>query len=249
MLNIVVPMAGHGSRFSKAGFALPKPLIPIHEIPMIQLVISNLTPSVSHRFIFICQQAHLCDHGLQHKLEKWAPGCSVLSVDAVTEGAACTVLLAKSLIDDDTPLMIANCDQYVEVEIDKYLKNSAAHDGYIMTMRSSSPKWSYVGFEEGRVSRVVEKQVISDEATVGIYNFAKGRDFVRCSEKMIRKELRVNGEFYVAPVYNELIAEGSSVGVFSIGSVEDRMHGLGIPEDLADFVSLQLSKQVTGALK
>lgn len=250
MLNIVVPMAGHGSRFSKAGYALPKPLIPVHGVPMIRLVIANLTPKLPHRFIFICQEGHLESFPLEEQLREWAPGCEIRCVRSVTEGAACTVLLARDLIDNDMPLMIANCDQYVEVDINRYIASSEGFDGYIMTMVAADPKWSFVGFNsEGGVCRVVEKEVISNEATVGIYNFARGRDFVMAADEMIANDLRVNGEFYVAPTYNQMITRDLEIGTFSIGSVEQGMHGLGIPSDLDAFLALEISHAATVSLK
>jgi NDP-sugar pyrophosphorylase family protein len=108
-------MAGHGSRFAKAGYSDPKPLIPIHGVPMIRLVIENLRPSIPHRFVFLCQAAHIEQFALDERLHAWAPGAEIRSVESVTEGAACTVLLARDLIDTDEPLMIANCDQYIDL--------------------------------------------------------------------------------------------------------------------------------------
>lgn len=250
MLNIVVPMAGHGSRFSKAGYKLPKPLLPIHEVPMIRVVIENLRPSVEHRFIFICQAAHVHDYGLGERLREWAPGCEVLTVDTVTEGAACTVLLARDFIDNDDPMMIANCDQYVDVKMDAYLAAMDGIDGLIMTMTADDPKWSFVSFgENGFIDNVVEKQVISDQATVGIYNFRRGGDFVAHADRMIERDFRVNGEFYVAPVYNFMIEEGAKIGAYSIGTVDAGMYGLGIPEDLTRFCDLPLSVEVAQSIK
>lgn len=247
MINIVIPMAGAGSRFAKAGFTDPKPLIPVKGIPMIKVVINNLRPSRPHRFIFICQKSHVKQYNLQTKLAEWAPGCSIVEIDGLTEGAACTVLAAKDLINSDAPLMIANSDQYVDCDIDQYLATMDAKnlDGLIMTMKADDPKWSFVGFDtEGHVTRVVEKEVISDEATVGIYNFAHGRKFVEAAEKMIRNNLRVNGEFYVAPAYNSMIEDGAKLGVYNIGSEANGMYGLGIPSDLQIFIENPISKKI-----
>ena len=244
MLEIVVPMAGRGSRFATVGYSQPKPLIPVKGVPMIQLVIANLTPRRPHSFTFICQREHLDRFGLADHLTRWAPGCRVIGIDRVTEGAACTVLLARDQIATDSPLMIANCDQYIDADIDSYLAkmDDDRLDGLIMTMTADHPKWSYVGFDDsGRVSRVVEKEVISDQATVGIYNFACGNDFVRAAERMIDRDLRVNGEFYVAPTYNQLIEDGAKIGVYDIGGVGAGMYGLGVPEDLIAFEGLELA--------
>ena len=247
MLNIVIPMAGSGSRFAVAGYPQPKPLIPVHKVPMIQVVINNLRPSCAHHFIFICQRSHVAEHGLRERLSVWAPGSSIIEIDGLTEGAACTVLAARSLIDSDEPLMIANTDQYVEVDMRRYLKALEVQslDGLIMTMTARDPKWSFVGFDkQGLVNRVVEKQVISNEATVGIYNFRRGRDFVAAAAAMIAAQERVNGEFYVAPVYNSMINAGQRIGVFNIGSEGSGMYGLGIPSDLELFLAHPVSQHI-----
>lgn len=238
MLNIVIPMAGYGSRFADAGYTDPKPLIPVCGRPMIQLVIENITPNVPHRFIFVCQQMHIENYPLANLLHSVAPNCEIITIDRVTEGAACTVLLAQLLIDNANPLMIANCDQYVDVDINEYLHHLDADnlDGLIMTMTANHPKWSYLRFDDNNnVCEVVEKQVVSDEATVGIYNYRYGYLFVKAALKMIERNERVNNEFYVAPVYNVMIAENKKIGFYNIGSEGKRMYGLGIPEDLASF--------------
>ena len=251
MLNIVIPMAGLGSRFAKAGYTLPKPLIPVRGVPMIRLVIANTAPSVPHRFVFICQRAHATEYGLRDKLSAWAPGCAVIELDGLTEGAACTVLTARQFIDNDQPLMIANSDQYVDIPIDPYAAAMGERnlDGLIMTMQADDPKWSFAATDaQGMVTRVVEKEVISTDATVGIYNFARGADFVRGADDMIARNLRVNNEFYVAPVYNQLIAEGAKIGIYDIGAEGSGMYGLGIPADLDAFLALPLAAKVTDPL-
>lgn len=248
MLNIVIPMAGAGSRFAKDGYVDPKPLIQVHNVPMIKLVIDNLKPSQAHRFIFICQAAHIQKYNLTEKLTQWAPSSVIIEIDGLTDGAACTVLAAKELINNQDSLMIANSDQYIDTNIDHYLHHmDVKHlDGLIMTMKATDPKWSFVGLNEKNfASTVVEKQVISDEATVGIYNYARGQDFVESAEKMIAHNERVNNEFYVAPVYNQLIKAGNKIGIYNIGSEANGMYGLGTPQDLSLFLSLPISKKVT----
>lgn len=239
-------MAGAGSRFALAGYQDPKPLIPVHGMPMIRWVIENLKPKVPHRFIFVCQQTHIDAYELTPKLHAWAPGCEVIGLSGLTEGAACTVLSARHLIDNESPLMIANSDQYIDASIDDYLSKIEAHElsGLIMTMTANDPKWSFVGLDDQKlVTTVVEKQAISDEATVGIYNFRHGADFVRAADQMISRNLRVNNEFYVAPTYNQLIEEGARVGIYNIGAEAAGMYGLGTPDDLKLFLGLSLSKQ------
>jgi dTDP-glucose pyrophosphorylase len=250
MLNIVLPIAGRGSRFADAGYSLPKPLIPVHGVPMIEAVVQNIRPRSSHHFIFVAQRAHLEHQGMRETLERAAPGCTIIPVTHVTEGAACTVLLSRQFIDSQDPLMLANSDQWVDTDINMYLNvmDEQGAGGLIMTMTADDPKWSFVGLDERRaVTRVAEKQVISHEATVGIYNFRHGCDFVRAADAMIAKNLRVNGEFYVAPVYNELIAEGMRIAIHNVGSEGAGMYGLGIPDDLNRFLSDPISRQAVAA--
>lgn len=244
MLNIVIPMAGAGSRFSAAGYKNPKPLIPVHGKPMIQVVIDNLRPVCSHRFIFICQEEHVETYGLKNKLSTWAPDSELIMIDGITEGAACTVLKARDLINTGEELMIANSDQYVDIDINSYLQKLSKEnlDGLIMTMYANDTKWSYAVLgDDNLVKKVVEKEVVSNEATVGIYNFRQGKDFVEAAEKMIALDMRVNNEFYVAPVYDMLVEKKARIGIFNIGSVGNGMYGLGTPADLEYFLEQPVS--------
>jgi dTDP-glucose pyrophosphorylase len=244
MLNIVLPIAGRGSRFAVAGYAQPKPLIPVHGLPMIAAVVRNVRPRCAHRFIFVSLAEHLAHAGMREALTLAAPGSVIIPVDRVTDGAACTVLLAREHINSDEPLMLANSDQWVDIDIDDYLASMERQraDGLIMTMRADDPKWSFVGLNGKRmVTRVVEKEVISNEATVGIYNFRCGSDFVRAADQMIAKNLRVSNEFYVAPVYNELIEEGARIAIYNVGREGAGMYGLGIPSDLQLFLADPIS--------
>jgi dTDP-glucose pyrophosphorylase len=245
MLNIVLPMAGKGSRFAEKGYAFPKPLIEIKKKPMIQVVIENLTPKEPHRFIFICQKSHYNQYSLQTLLEAIAPGCKVVVVDGITEGAACTVLLAKEFIDNDDELLLANSDQFVDLDINKFLEGvrKDGKDGSIMTFESLHPKWSYAKLDgSGNVIEVAEKKPISHHATVGIYYYKKGTFFVKGAEDMIMKNIRTNNEFYVCPVYNQMIEKSKKVGIFEIEP--DQMYGLGTPEDLEMFKSSEMMKRV-----
>ena len=167
MLNIVVPMAGRGSRFIQAGYENPKPLIDIYGHPMIEYVTKNVRPKCGHRFIYVCQKEHIDKFGLDKKLREMAPGCQIVTIDYITEGAACTVLLAKEYFDTEDPLMIVNSDQFVDIDINVYLNSIGDNDGFIMTMPASDPKWSYIKYNENnKVMLVREKEVMSNEATV-----------------------------------------------------------------------------------
>lgn len=242
MLNIVIPMAGRGSRFADAGYKMPKPLIDIHGRPMIEYVTNNIRPNCEHRFIYICQQEHLEKYGLEEELRRIAPNCEIVTIDHITEGAACTVLLAEKFINNSDALMIANSDQYVDTDINAYLSAMKDFDGLIMTMPASDPKWSFIHYDEnGFVTLVREKEVISNEATVGIYNYRHGSDFVRFAHQMIDKNIRVNNEFYVAPVYNEMIEAGRKIVFCDVG---EKMFGLGVPEDLNAFLENPISRNI-----
>lgn len=247
MLNIVLPMAGRGSRFAEAGYTTPKPLIEIHGVPMIKVVVDNLTPKCEHRFIFVCQQEHIEKYNLEPKLKSYAKNVEIIGINGITEGQVCTALLAKKFFDNDEPLMNANSDQYIDFDINEYLDamNSRNLDGMIMTMKSQDPKWSYAKTDEnGFVVETAEKKVISEDATVGIFNFAKGSDLVRSAEQMIKDDIRVNGEFYTCPAYNYLIKEGKKIGIFPIGEEYNGMYGLGIPKDLEFFLNHPISERI-----
>jgi len=233
-LNVLIPMAGAGSRFAEAGYTFPKPLIEVRGKPMIQVVVENL--NIEANYIFICQREHYETYNLKYLLNLIAPDCKIVLVDSVTEGAACTTLLAKEFIDNDQPLVMANSDQYIEWNSNEvmYAFNADSIDGGILTFNASHPKWSYAKLnEDGFVSEVAEKKVISDLATVGVYYWTKGSDYVKYAEQMIEKNIRVNNEFYVCPVFNEAIGDGKKIRVKTI----EKMWGIGTPEDLNYFLS------------
>ncbi len=232
-INIVIPMAGNGKRFAEAGYSLPKPLIDVKGRPMISHVIDNVRPDIDHKFTFICRREHCQQFNLEELLDALAPGCNIVTVEKVTEGAACTVLLAADFFNNDSPLVLANSDQLIDLDIDSLISDAQERglDGDILTFQSAHPKWSYAKLSpEGLVECVAEKEPISSHATVGIYYFEQGSLFFEGAVSMIEKNIRVNGEFYVCPVYNEILLARKKVGIFEIAPWA--MHGLGTPEDL-----------------
>ena len=232
-MNVLIPMAGAGSRFEKAGYTFPKPLIDVRGKPMIQWVVDNL--NVEAKYIFIVQQSHFEKYNLKETLSNFCPNNEIIQIDGITEGAACTTLLAKQYIDKDEPLIIANSDQFVEWDSDEFIYscNAGDLDANILTFNSTHPKWSYAKLNDlGFVTEVAEKKPISDLATVGIYYWRKGSDYVKYAEQMIDKNIRVNSEFYVCPVFNEAIQDNKKVRTYNI----DKMWGLGTPEDLEYFL-------------
>ena len=240
-VTIVIPMAGNGSRFTKAGYTDPKPLIPVHGKPMISWVVDNLAVPCA-RFVFVIRADY--PESCKDYLRSIAPGCFILVVDKVTEGAACTVLLTRDLINNDTPLLIANSDQFIEFDAGQFVQsflNSSA-DGKISTFDGDrNPKWSYAAVKDGYVTEVREKDPFSDHATTGVYMWRRGSDFVRFAEQMIAKNIRVNNEFYTVPVYNEAIADGLKITIDTC----KQMWGLGVPEDLEYFLTNYTAHRIT----
>ncbi|MHB1316570.1 MAG: glycosyltransferase family 2 protein [Minisyncoccota bacterium] len=246
-INIVIPMAGKGSRFQEAGYTFPKPLIDIKDRTMIEVVIDNLKPSQEYRFIFIAQKEHCEKYDVYNVLKRATNNkFELIQIDGITEGAACTVLLAKQYINTDNALIIANSDQYIDIKINDFITTAQTSntDGLIMTFEASHPKWSYARMDKnGKVLEVAEKQVISSHATVGIYYFEHGKDFIEGAESMIKKGVRHNNEFYVCPVYNELILNEKDITIYEIPVT--KMHGLGTPEDLNVFMQKLDTNQIS----
>ena len=232
-MNVLIPMAGAGSRFAQAGYTFPKPLIEVNGKPMIQVVVENL--NVEAHFIYLVQKEHYEKYNLKQLLNLITPGCDIIQVDGITDGAARTTLLAKQLIDNGEPLLMANSDQFVEWNSNEVLYAFTADevDGGIVTFKATHPKWSFAKIgEDGFIDEVAEKNPISDNATVGIYYWKKGSDYVKYAEQMIDKNIRTNGEFYTCPSFNEAIADGKKIRNKSI----EKMWGLGTPEDLNYFL-------------
>jgi HAD superfamily hydrolase (TIGR01509 family) len=228
-LNILIPMAGAGSRFQQAGYTFPKPLIEVNNKPMIQVVVENL--NIDANYIYVVQRSHREKYNLDTMLNLVTPGCKIVEVDILTEGAACTALLAKEYINNDSPLFFANSDQFVEWDSNEFMykMQESNCDGGIVTFKATHPKWSFAKIDDnGFVTEVAEKNPISDNATVGFYYWKQGSDFVKYAEQMIERNIRVNNEFYVCPVYNQAIEDCKKIRIFESG----KMWGLGTPEDL-----------------
>jgi len=228
-LTVLIPMAGAGSRFQQAGYTFPKPLIDVKGKPMIQVVVDNL--NIKANYVYVVQKEHREKYNLDTLLNLITPNCKIVEVDGITEGAACTALLAKEYINNDRPLFFANSDQFVEWDSNEFLykMNETNADGGIVTFKATHPKWSFAKIDEqGLVTEVAEKNPISDIATAGYYYWKHGSDFVKYAEEMIEKDIRVNNEFYVCPVFNQAIEDNKEIRTFDV----IKMWGLGTPEDL-----------------
>jgi dTDP-glucose pyrophosphorylase len=236
MLNVLIPMAGRGQRFRDAGYQLPKPLIQINNKCMIQMVVENL--DLDGKFIFLVLKEHYINFDLQNMLKKICKNnYEIVIVDQITEGAACTCLLAEKFIDNNDELIIANSDQLVDWSSSDFLNimHTKNADGGIITFADTNPKWSFAKIDPATnlVVQVAEKQPISDRATAGIYWFRQGSDFVQGAKQMISQNIRTNNEFYVCPIFNELINTGKKIMEYPI----NKMMGLGTPEDLQYYLS------------
>ncbi len=247
MLNIVIPMAWAWSRFAKAWYTFPKPLIEVKWKPMIQVVVDNLTPKNrdDYKFIFIVQEEHYNKYNLKDLLNLITKNkCEIVKTNWLTKWAACTVLLASWYINNDDELIIANSDQYIENWIDDFIEYSSNnnYDGVIMSFEATHPKWSFARLDENWfVEEVAEKKPISNIATVWIYYFKNWKDFVDWTKDMIRKNITTNWEFYVCPVYNELILKDKKIKTYDIWN---RMWWIWTPEDLNTFLNSSVSDNI-----
>jgi dTDP-glucose pyrophosphorylase len=232
MLKIIIPMAGEGTRFLNKGYKNPKPFIDVNGKPMIQVVIDNISLNCPHQFIFIFQKKHNQEHNFQDYFKKNCPGSVTVEIDGLTKGPALTALWAADFIDKDDDVLIANSDQFVDIDFNDFIKKARQLDGCIMTFKSDgNPKWSFVKLDEnGLVIQTAEKNPISDIATVGIYYFKKMEDLVDSTKEMIVNDDYVNGEIYICPGYNYLIKQGKKIGHYLLDPKD--MFGLGTPEDL-----------------
>lgn len=228
-VNILIPMAGSGSRFASAGYLKPKPIINVGGIPMIEAVVRSL--NIDGNYIYVVQEDHYKEYNLAAKLNEITPGCTIVQINGATEGAASTSLYAKKYIDMQLPLIIANSDQIVSWDSKKFIDDMKVNQasGSIAVFEASHPKWSYVKPGDGnKVTEVAEKKVISNLASVGIYAWASGAEYVKYAEQMIDKGVKTNNEYYICPVYNEALYDSKKITYSNVSS----MYGVGTPEDL-----------------
>ncbi len=247
MLQVIIPMAGKAARFQERGHTFPKPLFEIGNRSMIEIVLENLSPPQPSKFTFICRKEHLSQFYLGDMLRLLAPGSNVMGLEHETAGALCSVLLAVDDLDPEGELLIANGDQFISTSLNPFWDacRKPGIDGCILTFGATHPRWSFAKTDEtGKVTAVAEKRPISKQATAGLYYFRRTADFIAASEKMILKGLTTSGQFFVCPVFNELILAGKNIRTHHLP--EGTMHSLGTPEDLDVFMKYHLSKMVGG---
>ena len=251
-IQLVLPMAGEGQRFRRAGISTPKPLIDVGGVPMYQLVLSNLWNESLHSVVLISRS----EFGLEEQTD-YLTNClqvrvTVISVDKTTGGPADSVDLAIPQLDANLPVVIANSDQWVDFPIYDFYSQLAGLDisGNILTMHDDDPKWSYAELNDnGEVVRVVEKEVVSEFATVGVYGFKTELDRRAAFTEMRLRNAQINGEFYVGPSYNYLDRSNGPVRVTDLGPIGGKMFGLGTPEDLGQFMGSSILAEAVARAK
>jgi len=234
MVNIIIPMAGNGSRFPKDKYPLPKPLIDVNGKPMISRAIKSL--GFVGQWHFILRNNEFLEQ-TKSVLNSIVDNPKFVVVDYETEGPAASVLLFKEYINNDQPLITANCDQIMNWNVDLFYHNVNLYDGAVVTYYADTDKNSYAKIDKnGQVVEMREKQVISNISLNGIHYWKHGRFFVDSAEAMIAANDRApNGEFYIAPTYNYMIKENLKVGIYHIPN--ECHNSVGVPEDLTQFIN------------
>ena len=226
--NILVPMAGLGSRFIKEGFKVPKQIINIKDKHLIDISLDCLNYKDCN-LIFVLRDEHVYNHHMDELLiKKFGADISIVVLDQLTDGSVCSCLFAESLIDNDAPLVIHTLDIEFRPVFDPHVMETLDADGLILTFKSNSTNYSYAQLDkDGNVTKTAEKKAISPNACVGIYGFKKGSDFCKYAREMIERDLRTKNEFYISPLYNVLIEDGKKIITESV----DKMHIFGTPDE------------------
>ena len=235
-MNIVIPMAGEGTRFPRDKYRVPKPLIEIDGKPMVQHMIESM--NLDGRYHFVIRQDSFYFQ-IYELLKSISPDCKIVTVEETTGGPACTSLLFEREISNDQELVIANCDQIMWWDSGLFLQTARyyKYDGIFVTYTSDTPKNSYCKIDKnGLVYEVKEKEVISDISLTGIHYWRKGCYFVESAQAMIdANDTAPNGEFYVGPTYNHMINKfGKRVGIHHIPNWQH--NPVGVPDDLNAYI-------------
>jgi RpiB/LacA/LacB family sugar-phosphate isomerase len=235
--NLVLPIAGKAQRFIDAGYMMPKPLILAKGKHVIDWSLESVDTSECN-LIFIVRLDHIYNFSIDKILkQKFGEDITIISVDHVTQGALETCLLAEGYIDNDTPLYIYTPDVYFGPQFNPSCVGDA--DGFLLTFLANSPDHSYTEIDEnGVASRVVEKEVISEHANVGLYYFKTGSMFRQYAQEAMDKKLLIKGEYYIAPIYNYMIRDGLKVTACDT----EKMHILGTPATFEFFCDRVLPK-------
>ena len=235
-MNILIPMAGLGSRFLTKGFTVPKPLIDINGTIMIIRAIQSIGIN-NAKYLFVISKNEYSE-SVKQEISKHVDS-EFIEINYITEGPASSALLFEKQINNDNELIIANCDQIMEWNTDNFLLNVRQYDGAVVTYHETTDKNSYAKIDKhGRVIEIQEKNVISNISLNGIHYWKQGKYFVSSAHEMIHEDVRApNGEFYVGPSYNYMIKKGLTVGIYHIPN--QMHHPVGIPDDLEKFIKYE----------
>ncbi len=221
MINIVVPLVGHSEYFDDAKYKFPRPLIEVNGKTMIENFIDNFSQIDSEKqFIFVVNNEDCRQYHLDNVVSLLTDGkCIIIKVNGDTQGAVCTALLAIKDIDNDTPLIIANLDQIIDADLNLVINELSNSDAGVITFESIHPKWSYV-LQDGNqlIIEVAEKKQLSKSAIAGFYFYKKGSNFVSSAMSMIKKDVRIDGSFFISLTFNELVLENKILKTFPIDS-------------------------------
>jgi dTDP-glucose pyrophosphorylase len=236
-MNIVIPMAGAGTRFTVAGYETPKPFIPIQGKMMIEHVLESLWVDDA-RYILIVQEHFLQDYADALATLKQKFQVDLITVERLTQGAACTALACHELINHNEPVVFADADNFYAPNVfQAFLADAQARqlDGSLLTFPSQNPCFSYVEMDaSGYAIRTREKEAISSHAICGVYGFSRGSDFVHCAIDMMIYGDTTKNEYYMSNVYNYAIKKGRRIGCFDIPA--EAFQCVGTPEQLEAFL-------------
>lgn len=239
-VSLIVPMAGEGTRFSNIGVKTPKPLISLGGVALFELVLWNLRSKMLSKIVLITRKEHNLKSREADLSRKLDAQVEIIEVSGTTEGPASSVLLGLESVDLEHPVVVANSDQFVVFDYDRFFENLLAqkNPGTLLTLKDTDPKWSFIETDsEGNFSAIHEKRPISDIATVGIYGFTTGTILLKAIESMMVADQRTNGEFYVGPAYNFVGEDRGLVSWIDVGPTGSHFFGLGTPADLLDSLS------------
>lgn len=238
LVNVLIPMAGAGSRFHQVGYSVPKPLIKVFNKTMIRTSIDTLKlKGIDCKYTFVARhyKEQELNDAIQKELLSIDPEATVVYVNDLTEGSACTCLLARQRMNQDIPLFIFNCDQvfnFSQKTIDTIadIVNSD-NDGAVITWKDTNPKNSFCKVDSlGFCHTFTEKQPVSDNALIGFHYWKKTSDFFESAELMIENKAKFNNEYYIAPTYNFLINQKKII--VNIPIEKSECYLIGTPEDL-----------------
>lgn len=235
----LIPMAGAGQRFVDAGYSIPKPLIPVGGVPIVVHAAKSLPPA--DLWIFVCRLEHVRDARIDVVLKSMFSPCEVVVVDKLTEGQACTCLLARGLLLPDDELTIGACDNAMTWNIAPDFSSAGTPDYYVWTFRNNpavqqDPRmYGWVAEDANKdIERVSVKiplpgNPMDNHAVVGAFSFRRAKDFLCACDRMIGENSRIKNEFYIDNAINFAKAMGLRGRTFEV----DRYICWGTPLDLA----------------